>query len=438
MAKNGSGDQTGLKGIFRSLQYRNYRLFFAGQGVSLIGTWMQRIAVPWLVYRMTGSALLLGVVGFAGQIPVFLLTPLAGVISDRCNRYRLLIVTQVLAMIQALLLSALYFTGVVAVWHLVLLGTVLGCINAFEMPVRQSLMVNLIDRKEDLGNAIALNSTVVNAAKLLGPSIAGILIAAVGEGFCFALNGASYLFVIMSLMMMNLVLEEPRSTDSHVLTGLKEGFLYTFGFIPIKSIILLLALVTLTGMPYTILMPAIVRDTLHGTSHTFGFLMAASGAGALTSALYFASRKSVVGLDRIICVAAAVFGAGLFALSLSSCFYLSLVLMPVIGGGMMLQMASSNTILQTIVDDDKRGRVMSFYTMAFVGTAPFGSLLAGWLAESMGTANTLMLCGAACMTASGLFARRLPELRKMVYPIYVKMGIIPGKASEIRSLANFE
>jgi len=428
-----TNEPTGLKTIFRSLQYRNYRLFFGGQSISLIGTWIQRIAIPWLVYSITGSVFLLGVFGFAGQIPTFLLAPFAGVLIDRYNRYYILIITQILAMIQALVLAVLFFTGTIEVWHLMLSSIFLGCVNAFDMPARQSFVVDMIEKKEDLSNAIALNSSMVNGARLVGPSIAGILIAATGEGICFLLNGLSYIFVIVSLLMMKITSGKVKSQQGRVLQGLKEGFSYTFGFAPIRSIILLLGLVSLMGMPYMLLMPVFAKEILHGGSHTFGFLMGASGTGALIGALYLASRKSVLGLGKIICLSAAIFGFGLVVFSLSRFFLLSLIFMLIVGFGMMMQMASSNTILQTLVDDDKRGRVMSFYLMAFMGTAPFGSLLAGGLASSLGAPNTLIIGGISCVLGAVVFASKLPELRKLARPIYVRLGIISEMASGIRT-----
>jgi MFS family permease len=434
--RSGKYQATDLKGfriIFRSLRYRNYRLFFTGQSISLIGTWIQRLALPWLVYRLTGSVFLLGLVGFAGQIPTFLLTPFAGVLTDRWNRYHILIATQILAMIQALVLSFLFFIGAIQVWHIILLSTFIGFVNAFDMPARQSFVVEMVEKREDLGNAIALNSSMFNSARLLGPSIAGVLIAATGEGICFLLNGLSYLFVIGSLLMMKVIPKKVKTQETQVLHGLKEGFSYAFGFAPIRSIILLLGLVSLMGMPYTVLMPVFAKEILHGGSHTFGFLMGASGIGALTGALYLASRKSILGLGKTIPLSAAVFGFGLVAFSLSRFFFLSLALMLITGLGMIIQMASSNTILQTIVDDDKRGRVMSFYTMAFVGTAPFGSLLAGGLASSLGAPNTLIIGGVSCVLGAAVFASKLSELRKIVHPIYVKLGIISEVASGIQT-----
>ncbi len=415
---------TGLKIIFRSLQYRNYRLFFGGQSISLIGTWIQRLATPWLVYHLTGSAFLLGVVGFAGQIPTFMLAPFTGVLTDRWNRYRILIGTQIAAMIQAFLLAGLYLSGHILVWHIIVLSICLGCINAFDIPARQSFVVEMIEKKEDLANAIALNSSMVNGARLFGPSIAGLLIVFAGEGICFLINGVSYLFVIASLLFMKVTPRIIISKNKDVLKEMKEGFSYAFGFAPIKYILLLITLVSLMGMPYTVLMPVFAKQILNGNSHTFGFLMGATGLGALMGAFYLASKKSILGLGKLIPTAAALFGLGLITFSLSRFFLLSFVLLVFTGFGMMLQMASSNTILQTIVDDDKRGRVMSLYTMAFMGTAPFGSLMAGALADIIGAPNTILAGGIACVIGALLFARELPELKKLIRPVYIKMGII--------------
>jgi MFS family permease len=417
-----------LKNTFRSLKYRNYRLYFYGQSVSLIGTWIQRITTPWLVYHLTNSAFLLGLVGFAGQIPTFLIAPFAGVFTDRWNRYHLLIITQIAAMVQAFLLAYLYLNGSIQVWHVVVLSVFLGIVNAFDVPVRQSFVIEMVENKEDLGNAIALNSSMVNGARLFGPSIAGMLIAFTGEGICFLLNGVSYLFVIASLLMMKISPRKVVSSQKHVLTELKEGFRYTFGFAPIRYLILLLALVSLVGMPYTVLMPVFAKEILHGGSHTFGFLMGASGMGALLGAFFLASRRNAVGLDRVIPIAAATFGAGLIAFSFSRFFLLSLALMVFVGLGMMLQMASTNTILQTIVDDDKRGRVMSFYTMAFMGTAPFGSFIAGSLATKIGAPNTLVVGGIACVLGTLVFVRYLPKLQKGVKPIYIRLGLLKNNS----------
>ncbi len=330
---------SGLKNIFRSLKYRNFRLFFGGQSISLVGTWIQRIAMPWLVYDISHSVVLLGIVGFAGQIPTFLMAPFAGVIADRRNRYHILIATQVLAMLQALTLAILVFLGTIQVWHILLLSVVLGLINAFDMPTRQSFMIEMVEKKENLGNAIALNSTMVNGARLLGPSIAGVLIAVAGEGTCFLINGISYLLVIYSLLKMNVIPKKRKEKNAKVFDELKEGFKYTFGFMPVKFIILLLAMVSLMGMPYSVLMPVFAKEVLHGSSNTFGFLMGASGLGALSGALYLASRKNAAGLEKLIPFAASIFGVGLILLSFTRLFWLSVLMMIITGAGMMLGMA---------------------------------------------------------------------------------------------------
>jgi MFS family permease len=426
----------GHKIIFRSLRYRNYRLFFTGQIISLTGTWMQQIALPWLVYRLTGSAFLLGVVGFSSQIATLLLAPFGGVLSDRWNRRYILITTQTLAMIQALSLGLLFFTGNIQVWQIILCAIFLGLINAFDMPTRQAFVVQMVEDRDDLSNAIALNSMMFNSARLIGPTIAGVIIATTNEGICFILNGISFLFVIASMLMMKVSPKKAKPRNTHVLHELKEGLSYAIGFTPLRYIILLLALVSLVGMPYTILMPVFASKVLGGGPYTLGFLMAASGIGALTGSIYLASKKTVRGLVRIIPLSTATFGIGLVAFSLSRLLWLSLPLMFVTGLGMIMQMAACNTVIQTIVDDDKRGRVMSFYVMAFIGTAPFGSLLAGALASKFGAPNTLSAGGILCVLGAVIFAGKLPALRKTIRPIYVKLGIISEVSSGIQAAAN--
>jgi MFS family permease len=389
--------------------------------------------MPWLVYHMTGSALLLGIVGFTGQIPTFLLSPVAGVLTDRWNRYRVLLVTQVVSLLQAAILAWLSLTGLIQIWHILGLSIILGCINAFDVPSRHSFVIDMVEKKEDLGNAIALNSLMFNGARLIGPSLAGIILASTGEGICFLLNAISYIFVIISLLMMKLRFESASRKEKSILNELSDGFRYTFGFAPIKHLIILLSISSLMGMSYTVLMPVFAKEILHGGSHTFGFLMGAAGFGALLGALFLASRKSVLRLGRIVPASAILFGSGLLALSFSRIFSVSVVLMIFIGLGMMMQTAASNTILQTITDDDKRGRVMSFYTMAIMGTAPFGSLLAGGLAKVIGTPVTIFLGGLACITGALFFLRKLPELRNLVRPVYVKKGIIPEVSAGIQT-----
>ena len=418
--------------VFRSLRHRNYRLFFSGQSISLIGTWMQRLALPWVVYRMTGSEVLLGVVGFAGTIPSFLLAPVAGVLIDRWSRYKVMLVTQVISMVQACVLAWLSLSGMLEIWHIILLSVILGCINSFDMPARQAFVINMVNDREDIGNAIALNSMMFNGARLIGPSVAGILLATAGEGVCFLVNAVSYVFVIGSLFAMNAVHTTDRKKTTPLWQELKEGLDYTFGFPPIRSIIMLLGLVSFMGASYSVLMPVYAKDILLGDSHTFGFLMGGAGAGALLGAIYLASKDTVLRLGRLIPAATALLAAGMIAMSLNSSFFVSLFIIFFIGLGMMTQTAASNTILQTIADEDKRGRVMSFYTMAIMGTAPFGSLMAGWMAKWLGTPWTIFIGGAVCLLGALLFYRRLPELKKIVRPVYVRMGILPEVASGIR------
>ena len=419
-------DEQGSR-ILRALRHRNYRLFFGGQSVSLVGTWITRIATSWLVYRLTGSALLLGIVGFCGQIPTLLLSPFAGVIVDRHDRHRILVVTQVLSMLQSLALAVLALPHIITVNEVLVLQVVQGVINAFDTPARQSFIVDMIEDRADLPNAIALNSSMVNGSRIIGPSIGGIIIAAVGEGWCFMIDAISYLAVIASLLAMR-VEKTPRvRAGTRVAEEFKAGLSYVAHSAPMRSALLLLALVSIMGMPYTVLMPAIASEQLHGGPHTLGFLMTASGTGALAGALYLASRQSVLGLGRAMMLATFAFGVGLMAFSLSRVLWLSLLLLPVVGGGMMVETASTNTILQTIVEERMRGRVMSFYAMAFLGTAPIGSLLAGVAADRIGAPMTILFGGVACIAGGTWFALRLPALRAILRPIYVEKGILPSR-----------
>jgi MFS family permease len=419
--------------LLRALRHRNYRLFFGGQGISLVGTWMTRIATAWLVYRFTHSAFLLGLVSFASQIPILVLGPFAGVWVDRLNRHKVLVVTQVLSMLQSFALAALALGKVITVDEVILLNLFQGAINAFDMPARQAFVIQMVENPEDLGNAIALNSSLVNAARLVGPSIAGLIIAAVGEGYCFLIDGFSYIAVIASLLAMVVATRTAERKHESVLLELKEGLNYVIGFQPIRSILLLLALISLIGMPYTTLMPIFAGTILHGGAHTLGFLMGAVGVGALLGAVALAARRTVLGLGRVIPITAAGFGASLIAFSASHQLWLSLVLLLVTGYCFMQQMASSNTILQTIVDDSKRGRVMSFYGIAFQGVAPFGSLVAGAVASRIGAPFTLMIGGAICIVGAAVFGVQLPALRHLVRPIYAQIGIIPEVATGINT-----
>ncbi len=425
---------SGIRTLLRALRSRNYRLFVAGQSVSLVGTWMQQIAMSWLVYRLTGSAFMLGVVGFTSQIPTLLFAPVAGVLADRWNRRRLLIITQALAMVQAALLATAVLSGIIQVWHIVVLSLLLGVVNAFDIPIRQSFVVEMVSLREDLGNAIALNSSMVNGARLIGPAIAGLLVASVGEGICFILNSVSYLAVLVALVAMRLP-PRPRNQKKrrHIFHELREGFNYSFGFGPIRSILLLVALVSLTGMPYSVLAPVFAKEILHGGVHTFGFLMTASGCGALTGTVYLASRKSVLGLGKLIVRAAFLFAVGIAVFASSSNIPLSLISLVVAGFGAMTLIASCNTVLQTILEEDKRGRVMSFFTVAFMGMAPFGSFGAGAMAGIIGPRETLLIGAACCLTGTLVFAGHLPQIREKVHPIYVKMGIINEVAQGMES-----
>ena len=388
--------------------------------------------MSWLVYRMTDSAFLLGLIGFTGQIPTVIFGSFAGVYADRLNRRNLLIATQAFAMMQALLLAFLTLTGLVAVWHLIVLSIILGIVNAFDVPARQSFVIDLVENRRDLGNAIALNSFMFNSARLVGPSIAGLLIAYVGEGICFLVNGISFFAIILALLAMKTNQRVREQSSGAILHELREGFRYVFGFAPIKYIIALVGMVSLLSMPYIVLMPVFARDILHGGSHTLGFLMGATGIGALIGALYLASRKSVIGLGRIITISTCIFGCGLIAFSFSRYLPLSLLMMLMTGFGMIVSAASCNTIVQTIVDEDKRGRVMSFYAIAFIGMAPFGSLIGGSIADNIGAPLTLAGCGVLSIVCAVFFYYRLPQIRKSVRPIYLRMGIIQEMPTELQ------
>ena len=410
----------------RALRHRNFRLFFCGQSVSLIGTWMTRLATSWLVYRLTGSSFLLGVVTFASQIPTFLLGPVAGVWADRWERRRVLLITQFLAAVQSLMLAALTLSGRVTVPEVLALSIFQGLINAFDMPARQSFLVQMVEGRKDLSNAIALNSTMVNGARLMGPALAGLLIAAFGEGYCFLIDGLSYFAVIASLLAMKIEGPAIAKSTSGMLVQLREGWAYVSGFAPIRTVLLSFAVVSFMGVPYTVLMPVFATKILHGGPHTLGFLLGSAGVGSLAAALTLAVRKSVRGLYRVIPAVAALFGVGLIALSFSRSYWLSLALMAVTGFGMMLFAAGSNTVIQTIVEEDKRGRVMSYYMMAYMGASPFGSLLAGSLAPVIGAPGTVLLCGIGCIAGAIWFWRQLPKLRPVIRPIYEQLGILPS------------
>lgn len=411
---------------FRALRSRNYRLFFIGQGISLIGSWMTRLATSWLVYRLTDSAFLLGLVAFAGQAPSILLPPLAGVWLDRFDRHRVLVVTQVLSMLQSLALAALVLSDTVTMPWVIALTVFQGLVSAVEIPTRQASVVRMIDDRADLGNAIALNSSNFNAARLVGPAIAGPVVAAIGEGYCFLIDGLSYIAVIWGLLSMRLP-PEPRVTERReVWHELREGWQYIVASTPIRTLLVFLAAVGMLSAPYSALTPILAGRTLGGGAHTLGFLMAATGIGALVCAVRLVLRSSVVGLVRAAAIAIVVFGVCCVLLGLSRQLWLSMLLMTATGYGLMYQVVATNTIVQTLVDDDKRGRVMSFYTIALAGSGPIGSLLGGVLAARIGVESTYMVAGAACLGAAFWFWRQLPAIRTAVRPRYVELGILPG------------
>jgi MFS family permease len=411
--------------LTRALQHRNFRLFFGGQSISLVGTWITRVATSWLVYRLTGSELLLGVAGFAGQIPTLIITPFAGVLVDRHDRRRILLWTQAGSLVQSALLAVLTFTDIITVKQIIWLQVVQGIINSFDTPARQAFVSEMVEDRRDLPNAIALNSSMVNGTRIIGPSIGGVLIAAFGEGWCFAIDAISYVAVIASIVAMRV---RPRAhqeaAEMHLLEELHHGWKYVFHSVPIRSALLLVAIVSTAGTPYTVLMPAIAAQVLHGGPNTLGLLMTGTGVGALIGALYLAQRESVVGLGRIIMWAAAVFGIGLVIFSLTTSLWPAFLVLAIAGCGFMIQLAATNTILQTIVEERLRGRVMSFYTMAFFGTVPIGSLLGGVMADHYGATRTVLVSGIICLAGSAWFAYKLPAIRAVIRPIYRERGII--------------
>ena len=421
-----------VRSSLRALRHRDLRLFLFGQGVSLIGTWMERVAMGWLVYRITGSTVALGVIAFCTQFPTFLVAAVAGALADRWSRHRMVVGAQIALMLQAVVLAALVLTGTVEVWHLVVLSIWLGVASGFDIPARQALLVRLVGGSSDLPNAIALNSSMFNAARLVGPALAGVLIGLVGEGTVFLLNALSYVAVLGALWAVEMRDPGERAVGA-VLHTMTEGFRYAFGFAPIRALLLLLAMLSLVGFPYTVLLPVFAKDVLGGGAGTLGLLSACTGLGALIGALSLASRSTVRGLGGFIARTLLVFGASLVAFSLSRHAIVSSALLIGAGFGMMASTASMNTIIQTIVDEEKRGRVMSLYTMAFVGLAPIGALLGGALADQIGAPLTVGVGGAACLVLALWFHRELPELRAHVRPIYERLGIIPEVATGLQA-----
>jgi MFS family permease len=414
-----------LPATLRALHYRNYRLFFAGQLISLIGTWMQNVAQAWLVYRLTGSAVLLGAAGFSAQIPVFLLAPVGGVVADRYNRHRLVIATQTASMLLALVLAALTLSGTVRVWHIFVLAALLGVVNSFDIPARQAFIVGLV-AKPDLINAIALNSSMFNASRVVGPAIAGILVAGIGEGWCFFANGASYIAVIAGLLMMRVPRHQTAAHPGSPLWRMAEGFRFVIRHPPVHALLMLLGVVSFTGMPYAVLMPIFADRILHGGARGLGWLMGSTGIGALAAALMLASRRDIKGLGRWVSFAALGFGAGLVAFSLSRIFWLSMAILALCGFAMMIQMGSSNTLIQSMSPDRLRGRVMSVYSMMFMGMAPFGALLAGAVADRLGAPFTVAGGGVISMLAASIFWMWWPQIRVHARKLIVAQQMAGG------------
>jgi len=420
-----------VKSVFSSLSSRNYRIYFAGQGISLIGTWMQNIAMSWLIYRLTGSVFLLGLIGFTSQIPTFVLSPFTGVLTDRYNRRRIMVLAQVFFMLQAFTMAMLVLYNLIVVWHIIVLSLFFGIISAFDAPARQSLVIDLIDDPRNLGNAIALNSALFNGARLIGPAIAGVTISAVGEGICFLLNAISFVAVIVALLLLKIPLKPVMNKVNRFREEFTEGIRYTFRSVPIRTLIILLAVLSLVGFPFIVLLPAYAKEILKGSSDTLGFLMSALGAGALTGALIMAARKSVLGLGRVIAINTGLLGLAVVLASLSTRMYFSLTVFYFGGLSMILSLAAINTMLQTIADEDKRGRVMSFYAMALMGTTPIGNLLAGTIASGIGIPYTLLTGGIITMLAGIWFQVNRKSLRSYIHPIYRSKGILPSLPGEL-------
>jgi MFS family permease len=421
--------QSRLKSSLRAFRHRNYRLFFAGQLTSLVGTWMQTVAQSWLVYRLTGSATLLGVVGFASQFPIFLLSPVAGAVADSYPRRHTMIIIQTSMMLLAFPLAALTLTHRIQVSHIVVLAILLGFVNAFDIPVRQSFVAEMVGR-EDLINAIALNSSMMNGARIIGPAVAGILVSVVGEGWCFLLNGLSYLAVIVGLLFITAGNTRPHDHQGSRMEAILEGFRFALQTRPVKALLLLLGVVSLMGMPYSVLMPIFAEDILQGGAKGLGLLMGASGVGALLGAAVLAGRQGVRGLGRWVMFACAGFGVSLILFSMSRHFWVSTLLLVPVGFSMMVQMAASNTLIQSMVPDRLRGRVMALYSMMFLGMAPFGSLLAGVLANLMGAPVTVALGGMVCVAGAAVFRSHLPKIRAEGRQLILAQTLAAGEPTD--------
>lgn len=424
-----------LSASVRAFRHRNYQLFFAGQLISVCGTWMQSVAQSWLVYRLTGSAALLGLVNFANLIPVFLLAPVGGTAADRHSRQRILIITQIVAMVLAFVLAGLTLTGRIQVWHVFVLAALLGINYAFYVPAQSAFVVDMVG-KEDLMNAIALNSSMVNGARIVGPAIAGLLVAAIGEGWCFFLNGISYVAVIAGLLMMKLTPHRRVTLPGSPLKHVVEGFLFVSRTSPVRALLLLLGSISLFGAPYAVLMPIFSDQILHHGAGALGILMGASGVGALAAAGTLAARQRLRGLGMWVALAAAGFGASLILFALSHSFWLSVVLLVPVGYAMMIEMAASNTLIQAMVPDNLRGRVMAVYSMMFMGMAPIGALIAGSLAQRYGAPHTVMMGGAICIIGGAIFALRLPRLRTEARSIIIALQMTAASPAEEINEAN--
>ncbi len=420
--------------MVRALRHRNFALFFSGQIISLIGTWLSLLATSWLVYRLTRdeghAALMLGVVNFTAQIPIFLLAPLAGVWLDRWNRHRVLLATQTLSMVQSFAMAALVLTEHISLWQILTLSIFQGIVNALDIPTRQSFLVEMIDNPADLSNAIALNSSMVQSARLVGPAVAGFLIYEFGEGLCFFIDGCSFLTVLGALLAMRIKPRERTSRHMPVTAALREGLVYAFGFAPIRALLVIVATVSLMAMSQSVLMPVYANQILGGEERTLGILLGSAGLGALLGSLYLASRASVLGLGRVVVTGSVGLGLAMIILSQSSSLVLSIPALLVAGASLLVQAAACNTLLQTIVDDDKRGRVMSLFAMAFMGMAPFGSLLAGSVANEIGIRWTLAMAGSVCIIAGTAFATHLRSIRPLIRPIYIAKGILPAVVAD--------
>jgi len=417
--------------IFKSLHSRNYRLYFIGQGISLIGSWMQNIALSWLIYRLTGSVFLLGLIGFTSQIPTLLLTPVTGVVTDRFNRLNILKLTQTCYLLLALAMTLLVMLNQIEVWHIIVLSVLGGVITAFDAPARQSLVINLIDNPDDLGNAIALNSAIFNGARLIGPAVAGVTIAAVGEGVCFLLNTLSFFAVLAALMNIRIHANPVAAKQENLKKSFREGWQYTFHSVPIRMLITLLALLSLAGFSFIVLLPAYAKEILHGSSDTLGYLMSALGAGALLAALYMASRQNVIGLSKILAMNIGIVSAAVVLASFTQQVAFALIWCFFGGLSMILLLSSINTLLQTITDEDKRGRVMSFYAMALMGTTPIGNLIAGYIASKIGIPYTFLIFGVITLGTGVWFSLNLKAFRKYVHPIFINKGILHGLPNDL-------